>query len=321
MIKTDKLISIIFVSYKTKDLLKTCIDSVKNKTADVNYEIIVVDNNSDDGSVEMIKNHFPEIILIESKNNLGFAGGNNLGFAKASGDFILLLNPDAVLTENVIGKAFSILNSNSSIGILGGKILDMNGQENLAARRFPSVIRLALMRTGISKKLKLENSLLGMDYKKEKMKDVTEVDWVSGAFLMMRKKVLDQQKKMDDRYFLYYEEVDFCRQAKKNGWKVIFSPEIFILHVGGGSSKKTGKKMSASGAQLLDIRINSEIKYFLKNKGMFSAAVLLTFEYLHYGIKYIKNKLVSGDDSNGKVNDSLVILKCLNQNVSLLIGR
>lgn len=321
MKKYDKLVSIILVSYKTRNLLKTCLDSVIGKTKGIRYEIIVVDNNSGDGSCEMVRQYFPDITLIESKVNLGFAGGNNLGFAAAKGDCVLLLNPDSVLTENVIETAVKTMFSDSITGILGGKILDMDGRENLAARRFPTVARLALMRTGISRMLHIEETIIGMDYKKEMLKSPSEVDWVSGAFLLIRREVLNELRKMDDRYFLYYEEVDFCRQAKLRGWKVMFSPDVFILHVGGASGKKTGKKMSASGAQLLDIRINSEIKYFLKNKGIVSTAVLFGVEYLHFGLKYLKNRIFHNEGSSGKMDDSGTVLKSLNQNVSLLLGR
>jgi len=318
---SGKLVSIILVSYKTRDLLKKCINSVKKNSVGIRYEIIVVDNNSGDGSCEMIKTDYPEIILIESKKNLGFAGGNNLGFAKAKGDCILLLNPDSELHGNSIEIALKEMYSDFNTGILGGKILDMNGKENLAARRFPTVIRLAMMRSGISRLLNIETSVFGMDYKKDKMNHLTEVDWVSGAFLLIRREVLHQLKQLDERYFLYYEEVDFCRQAKKNGWKIMFSPDVSILHVGGGSSKKTGKKMSASGAQLLDIRINSEIKYFLKNKGWTSTAMLVLFEYMHFSLKYLKNKLISQQGADDRREDSLLVLKHLNQNVSLLLGK
>ncbi len=241
--KGKTMLSIIIVNYNAEKLLQRCLMSVYAETKRVPFDIWVVDNNSKDTSVSMIRRNFPLVNLIENKENIGFARANNQAIAKCTGDYILILNPDTLILQNVLEKIVNFMGENPTVGICGCKVLNEDRTLQLACRRSIPTPGVAFFRlTGLSKLFpnskimaKYNLTYLGPD-------QPHEVDAVSGAFLMIRRKVVDNIGKLDERFFMYGEELDWCLRAKKAGWKVIYYPNAEIIHYKGECSKSNSRK-------------------------------------------------------------------------------
>lgn len=228
-------LSIIIVSWNVKNLLKKCLESIYRETKNIKYEVFVVDNASKDETVEMVQNEFPQVHLIANQNNLGFAKANNQAIQQAKGDFILLLNPDTEIIENALDKMVSFMKSHPEAGVAGCQILNPDRTIQPSVRRFPTlashIIILLKLHNFFSRAKSIRNYYI-MDFSYQAMK---EVDQVMGACLMTKREVIDKVGLLDDKFFIWYEEVDFCQRVKKAGWKVLFSPEAKIIHEKGKS--------------------------------------------------------------------------------------
>ena len=220
-------ISIIIPSWNTKDLLKNCL-----KSLGFLYEIIVVDNNSTDGTVKMIEKEFPHVLLIKNKKNVGFGAANNQGMRKAKGDYLLLLNSDTIIKDKAPLAMAQYLKDNSDVGVIGPKLLNKDGSLQASAGPFPNLKISFIM-------LFLEHWL--GDLVRSSFKEIKEVDWVMGAAFMLKKEILKKVGLMDEGLFMYMDEVEWSFRIKKAGYKIIFNPQAEIIHLGGASSK-TGRK-------------------------------------------------------------------------------
>lgn len=242
--KTD--ISIIIVSFNTKDLIVNCINSIVKHTKNINYEIVVVDNNSTDGSPEMLKKlKLKNMSIVVSKTNLGFTGGNNLGIKKAKGKYILFLNSDTLLESNVIGEMCGWMDNHPKIGISTCSLIGRDGKLQRTGGYFPNLINVFSWMTiqdipGVDIVIKpfhpninFYREATSSTYRKEQ-----EIDWVTGAFLLVRSEVVIEIGVLDESYFMYGEDVDFCYRTKGKGWKVMYLPKWTIIHYGGASSTR-----------------------------------------------------------------------------------
>lgn len=217
-------LSVIIVSYKVKDLLRKNLEYLFQTTSNMDFEVFVVDNNSGDGSVEMVRQDFPQVNVIANNDNLGFAAANNQAIQQARGRYVLLLNPDMQVFENTLGKMVKWMDDHPQAGVAGCKLVDDRGNIIPHIRRFPGFgDQLAVV-------LKLPHlfpSVLNgyipkdIDYNKEQ-----EVDSIRGSFFMIRGEVLEELGGLDERYFIWFEEVDFCRQVKQKGWKTMYTPYV-----------------------------------------------------------------------------------------------
>lgn len=302
-----KLLSIILVSYNTKDILRNCLKLVFKYIGEIKAEIIVVDNASTDGSAEMVKNEFPEADLIISTQNLGFAGGNNLAIEKATGKYFLFLNSDVYLKAGVLDSTIKHMENNSRCGILGVKLVGEDGENQPSARMFPNAWFKFTVLSGIASRFPGSKILGGPDYPWWDHSEIRSVDWVPGAYLLTRKEVVDKVGPLDERYFLYYEETDFCLQTKRAGWDVIFYPYAEVIHLGGESSKTTNKQISKSGKQLIDIRVNSEQRYYWKNYGLKRLLTAIGIEIFWMHLIWIKNSVIRNKSSRTKRETAAVI--------------
>lgn len=232
-------LSVIIVSYNTKDLLKKTIESVVKTAKNVEYEIIVVDNASGDGSPDMVLECFPEVVLIKSDKNEGFACANNKGIKIAKGSYVLLLNSDTVVVEDCIRKCIDYMYMHDDIGALGCKVVLPDGRLDHACKRgFPT--------PGASLAYMLKLDRLFKDNRKFGQYDMTyvgedeisEVDAVMGAFMMVRREAVLEVGGLDEEFFMYGEDIDWCFRIKEKGYKVVYYPEGKIIHYKGSSSKK-----------------------------------------------------------------------------------
>ncbi|MDD5231122.1 MAG: glycosyltransferase [Candidatus Marinimicrobia bacterium] len=231
-------ISVIIVSYNVKEFLQQCILSLKNALDGMEHEIIVVDNDSVDGSVNLIRQKFPEILLIENHFNKGFAAACNQGLAIARGEFILLLNPDTMLQEDTINVMVKFFEDHPEAGAAGCKILNADGTLQLACRRtFPTPAVALPKLLGLSRLFPKVKAFSRYNLTYLDPDQMTEVDAVSGSFLMFRRTVYEKIGGLDEAYFLYGEDLDYCYRIKKGGWKIFYVPGTKIIHYKGESTK------------------------------------------------------------------------------------
>lgn len=234
-------LSIIIINYNTTLLLQRCILSILNNVKGIGYEIIVVDNGSSGDIVEIIEENFPAVILIQNSDNMGFAYANNQGMKKATGEVILLLNSDTELNSDSLRIPIQYLINHDHIGIISCNLYNTDGSPQHAARNFPTPINALFGRRSFLTRL-FPNSRYVRKYMpviSEKQGQAYEIDWISGAFLMFKREVMESVGLLDDKFFFYWEDTDFCYRAKAEGWRVYCVPEAFIYHHEG-----TGKRRS-----------------------------------------------------------------------------
>jgi len=241
MTKEIKL-SIIIVNYNVKKLLKGCIKSIYETIKNIEYEVIVIDNNSSDGSVEMLKNEFPQVKIIENTENKGFAAANNQGINVSRGKYILLLNPDTIVLPNAINTMLEFMDNRAEAGAVGCKILNPDGTLQSSCRNFPSILIILYDSIGLHRVFSKSKIVSRYYLRYWDHDEIRVVDSVKGACLMIRQEVIKKVGLLDERFFLFGEEVDWCRRIKENGWKVFFTPNAQIIHYGGQSSKQQSRK-------------------------------------------------------------------------------
>lgn len=231
-------VSIIVVNWNTKGLLRDCLTSVYERAGAVDYEIIVVDNASTDGSAEMVKSDFRRVILIENPENRGFATANNQGMAVAKGRYVLLLNSDTVVLDNAIANTVCFADTHPQAGVIGCRVLNPDGTVQPTCFMFPSMLNMLLSSTYLYK-LFPKSRFFGREHMTWwDRSDVREVDVVTGCFMLVRQEAIEQAGIMDERFFMYGEETDWCYRFRKNGWKVLFAPVGQIIHFGGQSTSQ-----------------------------------------------------------------------------------
>jgi GT2 family glycosyltransferase len=237
-------VSVIIVSWNTRDILRDCLSSVFSQTKGIKFEVIVVDNASTDGSVAIVRSEFPQVKLIQNDVNKGFAAANNQGIAIAEGRYVLLLNSDTEVLDNAIGKTVSFADAHIEAGAVSCRVLNPDRTLQMTCFMFPSVLNMLLSATYLYK-LFARSIFFG----REQMSwwnrdDEREVDVVTGCFMLVRREAIEKAGLMDERFFMYCEETDWCYRFKKAGWKILFTPIAEIIHFGGQSSKQAAPAMT-----------------------------------------------------------------------------
>lgn len=226
-------VSIIIVNYNTKDLLEQCLYSIYDKTKGVDFEIIVVDNASVDGSEKMVNDNFQEVIFIQSGDNIGFGRANNLGIKQAMGKYVFLLNSDTILINNAVGILKNYLDINMNIAICGGNLYNVNIQPTVSfCQLLPSIYTdIDDFFGGLFSKFIYRKNMF-FNHSDEAM----NIDgYISGADMMIRKSVLDEVGMFDPDFFMYYEETELTWRIKKRGYKIASVPDAKIIHLEGAS--------------------------------------------------------------------------------------
>lgn len=252
-------LSIVILSFNTRDLLRTCLSTVFACRLD-NYtiEVIACDNGSQDGSLAMIKKEFPQVILIDNKTNLGFAAGNNLGIKKAKGRYILLLNSDTEVSSSALAQMLAFMDKNPRVGVATGKLVLGNGFLDPSCHRgFPTPWAALTYFLGLER-LFPRSRLFGEYHQGYKdLNQVHEVDVISGAFFLVRREVINKAGMLDEDYYFYGEDMDWCYRIKRAGWKIIFNPAVAVLH---------RKKQSGRAHADRVTRVRTELFFFQCNK-------------------------------------------------------
>jgi len=241
-------LSIIIVNYKTFELTKNAIKSVLD-TVGVSFEILVVDNDSQDDSYENLQLKFSEevakgeIKFIANSSNEGFAIANNIAIRKSIGDYILLLNSDTIVKEGTIDSCLEYIKKHDDVGAIGPKILLPDGSLDKAAKRsFPNPLNSFYKLFGISK-IKRNSKFNNYNLDNLDENKVYEVDSLTGAYILVSKEVISEVGLLDEDYFMYGEDIDWCYRIKKAGWKIVYYGKVEIIHYKGSSSKKQKSKL------------------------------------------------------------------------------
>jgi GT2 family glycosyltransferase len=230
-------VSVVIVSYNGRDYLRRCLASIYEHTQGIEFEVIVVDNASQDGTPEMVAAEFPQATLIRRTSNAGFARAVNEGVAVARGDTLFVLNPDTLLEANVLPPMLAYLGGHPETGILAPRILDEDGGLQLSCRRFPGFTTAAFNRYSLLTRLLPGNPLsrryLMTDFDHQ---SIADVDWASAACWLLPRAVYDRIGPLDDRYFWSIEDVDYCQRVHRAGLRVVYFPEVSVRHRIGGSA-------------------------------------------------------------------------------------
>jgi len=283
-------VSVVVVSFNTRDILRRCLARLVEELATVDGEAIVVDNASADGSADMVAAEFPQVRLVRSAVNLGFAAGNNRGFAQARGRYVVLLNPDAFLGSGALARALAHMERSPRVGIAGGRLQDPAGRMQPSGRLFPSLLNELTVISGLAARYPRSRLFGRFDRTWADPGRAAQVDWVPGAFTIIRGRALGETGGFDERFFLYYEEVDLCRRMAQAGYEVWYWPDVVVTHIGGASSKTVkAHEFSSAGSQLTLWRLRSALLYYRKHHGRGAAWGLAALESLWHRLRIAAN--------------------------------
>ena len=271
-------ISIIIVTYDSQTEIRLCLESLYTHVKNFEFEIIVVDNNSKDSTKKIVKNNFKSVKVIENESNRGFSVANNQGAKLAKGDFLFFLNPDSVLSENVIEKLLKVYNANLNVGIVAPKIIDENHDFVESTGDYPNFFSLTYELFGMY--LFLPLSLFGYRHTNI-IEDKNIYGWVSGACFLIKKDFFTSLDGFDENFFLYYEDTDLCLRTKNILKKnILITNEVNVMHMGGKSSIDDSYLSKKSSYR-------SKLYYSRKHIGFFSYLILIPLSYLAIIIKLI----------------------------------
>lgn len=281
-------VSIIIVNWNTRDMLADCLNSIALTTGKLRVETIIVDNNSTDGSQAMVQERFPEARLIQNHQNAGFAKANNQALASMQGRCALLLNSDTLATPGSIQALIALADSQPRAGLIGAQLVNPDGTFQASHTPFPNLWQEFFILTGLGRLLR------GRWYPSrgpEESKGPQKVDYVEGACMLVRREAFQQVGGLDEGYFMYAEEVDWCYAMKQAGWQVWYHPASRIVHFGGGSSKNRRPQREAD-------LYRSRVRFFRKHHGNAAASALKVLIYGLTAMKIVMHRflrLVSGN--------------------------
>jgi len=274
-------VSVIIVAWNVKDLLQSCLKSVYEQTKAVKFEVIYVDNGSEDGSVEMVTKEFPEVKIITNNENKGFIEANNQGIEVAKGMYVLLLNSDTIVLDNAIAKSVAFADAHPRTAVVGCRVLNPDKTLQRTCFMYPSALNMFLSATYLYK-IFPKNRFFGREHMTWwDYEDVREVETVCGCFSLVRNEAINQVGLMDKTYFVYGDDPDWCYRFKKNGWKVMFTPEPKIIHYGGQTTNQMVDefKLQLCGSKLTFIRLHRSATEFVFARLFTSLFFLLRVPY------------------------------------------
>lgn len=237
------ILTVQIVNWNAREDLRQALRSLFEHAPTFPFEVLVLDNASQDGSVQIVEKEFPQVRLLVSERNLGFARGHNLLARHARGRYLLLLNPDTVVMRDTLTKLIRFAEAHPEAGIIGPKLLNPDGSLQYSCRRFPNPIAAIFRNTPLGRLFpnnRYTRDYLMLDWDHN---SIREVDWVSGAAMLVRREVYQQLGGFDEQFFMYVEDVDLCYRAWQAGWKVLYYPDAIIIHAIGRSTDLVANKM------------------------------------------------------------------------------
>jgi GT2 family glycosyltransferase len=273
-------LSVVIVSWNTKKLVLQCLESLESTRSHLPVEIILVDNASSDGTAETVCEQFPHVRLVQNESNLGFAKANNIGMSFSSGKYVCLVNSDVVVPEGCLEKMLDYMDKHPDIGMLGPKMVLPDGTIGQSCVRFPTVWTWfcnALALDSIFKGTRLSGDFILRNYDHNKIQDV---DVLTGWFWMVRREASDQVGVLDDRFFMYGEDIDWPKRFHEAGWRVVFYPEAEAIHHCGASTDRAPTRFY--------VEMNrANLQYFRKHHGWPKVIVFWLTMLLHQILRVI----------------------------------
>jgi GT2 family glycosyltransferase len=234
------MLDVIIVNYNSTDYLLKCLSSIFNTLGEVSANITVQDNASHD-NVDRVQETFPDVKVVRYSRNMGFSKAVNKAIEGGVSPYVAILNPDTLMKHGFLGEVVSYIEMNHDVGIVGPKILNSDGSVQGSARSFPTPLTALFGRNSLLSRLFPDNRLTGANILTTKCDGKTpmEVDWVSGACMVIRRRAIERVGPLDERFFLYWEDADWCRRMWDAGWKVVYYPQASVEHFVGGSSQRS----------------------------------------------------------------------------------
>ncbi|MDJ0674197.1 MAG: glycosyltransferase family 2 protein [Calothrix sp. MO_167.B42] len=271
------LCSIILVNYNGADVLLDCLNSIEKFIPKHNLDIIVVDNASQDDSRKLIADKFPHIHLIKLPENRGFGAGNNAGASIATGEFLLLLNTDTILTENILPHLIDLMYTNPQIGIVGPKLLNADGSFQVSFAHTISI-------QGEYQTLKLHQAAKNPSQLKiieQQYQDIQEVDVVVGAALLIRSSLFQALGGFDENFFMYFEESDLCQRVRNQGYKIVYTPHVSLIHLKGYSTQQAASPMA------IEYR-RSQMYYYYKHRPSVEQLLVRVYLFVKFLFEWLR---------------------------------
>jgi GT2 family glycosyltransferase len=264
-------VSVIIVNWNTRDIIQNCLDSIYQTINDLSFEVVVVDNASSDGSQELLRQRYPQVLKIYNEVNRGFGAANNQAFAMMKGKYALLLNSDVILTPGAIDKLYSFAETHPQAAIVCGQLLNADGSKQNSIASFPNLFTLAANTS-------LLEYLFPQYYpsKRYKYDAPIEVDSAIGACMMINKKALDEIGYFDERYFFFFEETDLAYALHSKGWSVYHVPDAFIYHLQGQSiGHNVGSRIEFYRSRYQFLRKWHKLSYYYLARGIIFLRLLI----------------------------------------------
>jgi GT2 family glycosyltransferase len=267
-------LAVILVNYQTRDDLRNCLASIFASAQRTPYEVWVVDNASPDGSAAMVARYYPQVRLIALDRNVGFARANNEAIRRSRTEFVLLLNPDTIVSDHAFDDAIDFLRATPSAGMVTCKLVKADGTLDLACRRsFPSAFDGFCRAVGLSKLFPRSRRFARYNLTFLDENETQEVDAVNGAYMMVKRKIIDEVGLLDERYFMYMEDLDWCFRFRQKGWRIYYHPSRTVIHLKGQSGKKHSTKMIRAFFESMEMFCRHN--YMPRQSKIISAATVL----------------------------------------------
>lgn len=271
-------VSVIIVNWNTRDILKNCLESVYAQTRPDLIEVIVVDNGSTDNSCQMVRTLFPELTLIENAGNMGFAKANNQAMMAAKGQYLLLLNSDTIILGNAIAKSLAFAEARPDAAVIGCRVLNPDMTPQPSCFMFPSILNMLISLCCLNRLFPRSRFFGREEMTWRSGTDSREVDVVNGCFMLVRRRAVREVGMLDERFFIYAEETDWCYRFREAGWKTIFYPNAEIIHLNGQSSRMVRAEM------LVQLRV-SILKFIYKHYGWSSYKIASLLSTLFFALR------------------------------------
>jgi len=302
-----KPISVIIVSWNARDYLRDCLNSIAQTAASCVQEVIVVDNASKDGSPEMVEQEFPEVTLIRAGENLGFARANNLAMKHVRGSLYALVNSDVIIHPGCLQTLVEFLDRHNDVGLVGPRIIGADGNLQRTCRKEPTVWNTVCRVLALDRIFPDRQMLSGFEVPHRNHAECMEAEVLSGCFCVAKKRAVDEVGGMDEQFFFYAEDIDWCKRFRDAGWKVMFVPEATATHFGGASTSNAPFRYS------IEI-LRATLKYWRKHHGIVGKIVCYLLIVAHHGfrllIRSVQQALFLGRtvDSKHKFKEDIVCL-------------
>lgn len=305
-----KPVSILIVSWNTRDYLAACLDSIRQAGSEVVEEVIVVDNDSADGSPEMVAERYPEVTLIRSGANLGFAKGNNLAMEQARGSQFALVNSDALIHPGCLETLSRYLAEHPDVGLVGPRVNGGDGLLQRSCRHLPGLWNTFCRALALDRLFGARGIFSGYEVSPAQHETLREAEVLSGCFCVARRSAVEQIGGLDEQFFFYGEDIDWCRRFRKANWKLVFVPTATATHFGGGSTSKAPLRFSVE-------ILKATLKYWRKHYGPVGQATCNALLVLHHGIRLVIRGLRGlvglgrNPGSRSKLHEDVVCLRWL----------